>query len=730
MINRRNTNPSEVGFQIANPMGTNTADPTNLWQVMHRPANVSKTADIFAITMSSRLIMNALPTKLGSGCVMQVARQLALQELDTNAISERMGSSNFMLDGICKAITSPGEYQLDAVWASWVLVVYLCCHPEGRVLLRGTALTDVDYQTATAFEAYGRAEITRRTRLEQQQQTSGRKRRSPEPPATPASGPSNEGAGSAAEDLPDVVMNELEAEEQRVLGTKKKRGQKGCASASTSDSAGMLTWWFHALRCDNASVLLSLVAHSKQAAKDAACQTLEKQAEGATSVSQNVVIRGISEQNAEASAKALVPFVGRKAMEMPALMLWKWNGRSYRGITRIHNEAQSTTMHACVLASQVMQPLKETRLAVAWSVASIQFAPKTEECNNLPSILERLRGAVRQREQGKRGEMVASRVEAMTLGEAESPRPTQLSGITRSTLSMEIILSTSQSEVTIGESLGKELANLSAVRVCQTGGMPILQNIEQDPTTRREPLCTPATRLALGIALNEELRTWMMGKSRKGDPCKVALGTMTSQERSQNVPSIVNSEPPPLLTIVDINLELTDQGAEDLYSWGENAHRHLPYEEAKVACDIEFGLALHVCGDSAVRVPEMLRVLRKELNEVDFVAQARATLWAAMSQASYLSDVGPTISAGYANTAISASKKISVADNHRLALLSPFDVYASGIMNVEPSQVGTPYVGTYGCCFDHGISPPGTFFMQPCAVTTLYTVHRTPYTLC
>ena len=69
--------------------------------------------------------------------------------------------------------------------------------------------------------------------------------------------------------------------------------------------------------------------------------------------------------------------------------------------------------------------------------------------------------------------------------------------------------------------------------------------------------------------------------------------------------------------------------------------------------------------------------------------------------------MGSTISAGFANSAISSSKKISVADNHRLPLLSAFDVYAVGLMNLEPSHVGTPYAGTYGCCLDHGISSPG-----------------------
>jgi hypothetical protein len=125
-----------------------------------------------------------------------------------------------------------------------------------------------------------------------------------------------------------------------------------------------------------------------------------------------------------------------------------------------------------------------------------------------------------------------------------------------------------------------------------------------------------------------------------------------------------------------------------------------------------------VCGDGVARVPEVLKALRSSASSVpsmgvtkneNFVAQSRAIVWAAVSQASYISNVGPTISAGYANSAISASKKISVADNHRLPLLTPFDVYAAGLMNIECSHSQTAYAGTYGCCFDHGISPPGLY---------------------
>lgn len=223
-------------------MATNSANSATLWAM--QPLQASEADQLFPVTTSSRLVFNATPTKLGAGSVLSVARELARAELEDCAISERMGQSTHMLEieGVCKAITNPGEYQLDAVWASWVLVVYLCCHPKGRELLRGTALTDVDYQTATAFESYGRAEITRRARLEAQQCQS-RKRK------FVATGsfclPHSQGRGpDAVESVQsESVVERMADDEQRLIATKKKRGAKGQQGASTSDSSGMLQWY-------------------------------------------------------------------------------------------------------------------------------------------------------------------------------------------------------------------------------------------------------------------------------------------------------------------------------------------------------------------------------------------------------------------------------------------------------------------------------------------------------
>ena len=113
---------------------------------------------------------------------------------------------------------------------------------------------------------------------------------------------------------------------------------------------------------------------------------------------------------------------------------------------------------------------------------------------------------------------------------------------------------------------------------------------------------------------------------------------------------------------MDFNLELLPDGNNHLYHHSEHAH-------ATQCPDVDFGLALHVCGDGATRVPEMLVALHNELLQpVSSLCASARSIWAAMSQASYIGNVG-TIFAGFANSAISSSKKISVADNHRLLSL-------------------------------------------------------------
>ncbi len=233
----------EKRYKIRNPMATNAINPTMLWWYgrWSEPTTASFGDEYefnqalydehFAISTSSKLLFNACPTKLSAESILSCARKLAQSEIDDYCISEAMGASTDMLESICHAITAPGETALDTVWSSIVLVVYLCCHPRGREILRSTNLTDVDYHTAMAFEAYGRAEITRRARLEAQQAGGKRKK------GKKSSHADDELA--EAPELDDDALDDLDAEESKVLATKRKRGAKGCASASTSDSLGV-----------------------------------------------------------------------------------------------------------------------------------------------------------------------------------------------------------------------------------------------------------------------------------------------------------------------------------------------------------------------------------------------------------------------------------------------------------------------------------------------------------
>jgi hypothetical protein len=681
-------------------MATNAADASMLWKVT--PDRIH-TDEAFVVTMSSKLLFNANPSKIGKASVMEVARQLAHAELDDCAISERMGGFNHMLEGVCLAIVNPSEYEIDPVWASWVLIVYMTCHPEGRKLLSATNLTDVDYQTASTFESYGRAEVTRRARLEASQ-TSGRKRAKrcepqappsvspgmPEmqglslqeqpgtgPSGTPSSTWSSTQATADAADAAEAVVQEeaqvspleqMAEEDRKTLATKRKRGAKGCASASTSDSSGMIQWWFAALRGENASVLMSLMAHTTSAAKEAAGQTLHKQADGIAGVAESSVLRGMSEENAVKCVKALAPFAHRRIEEIPTVVAWHWKGKQYRGVVRTRNEASSTTCHACHFASGVVQPPERTAMRVVWSVASMQFTPSDEYRMAVPSIMEQLQSIQWLKAAGKRGEVRAERISETVKMQTQLPRPTAMAGVTRSTISCAIRLAVSKSVADAGSAVAEEIVSLfgteshgeqpmdfhDAVEDAPTDSLAKVLRVSRHAEGRPEPLCAPATRLALGIVMNEELRSWMAGKTRKNDPCKVVLGHISS---CGDVPAIIDAEPPPLLTIVDYQLEQTE--ISDSPGIGGQSD------------DTQFGLALHVCGDGAVRVPEMLVALYHETmlstpgfasaeKKAEFVSMARATVWAASSQASYISNVGPVISAGFANTAISSSKKIAV----------------------------------------------------------------------
>jgi hypothetical protein len=191
------------------------------------------------------------------------------------------------------------------------------------------------------------------------------------------------------------------------------------------------------------------------------------------------------------------------------------------------------------------------------------------------------------------------------------------------------------------------------------------------------------------------MRRWQLGKSRKHDACMKLLGYATPSELSRDVAPIRSCEPLPILTITDMQIERVGE----------------PRATAKPgAYSAKVAVGLHVCGDGAVRLPELLAALQElaGLGPLDFAEQARAAILVASSQASLVGgSIAGALTAGYTNAAVASSKRITVADVNKLFLLSAFDCYAAGLNNVARMLERTPYSGTHGPRICTGFTPPG-----------------------
>lgn len=655
------------GCLVVNPIATNSVNPCAL--ALSDLTSISDKT-FFGITSTVRLVYNSSPVKMSSVSMLTTCINIARRELDECIVSNAMGTRNNMLIDICKSIV--GECSLDPVWCAWVLVVYLTSNPRGRDILRASGLTDIDVQSAIAFERYGGEEIRRRARQKKD------KAKAPESETTSE--------------------------------VRYKRGSRGCSASGVSDAHFLLEFWHGALQSEDVSVLHTLAAHNKSTVRDAALCTLARQAEG-TDVAENTILQQVSLNNALKSAQALVSFVGRKPADIPGIVLLRARANhdgEYRtacGTLRIDKEAASSAIHACLLPPLSVRPHQDTGIAIAWSMAAKKLMPSNEENASLPCVFERyyesqrIRGVAQSR-QGKgfaniRGARDIGFMEAFAEEESDGTVPTNATGTTRSFISLSTYISMNSTHEAAAESMVKEItdahARASAMPLPAVERTPSLMTVSKCDALRSEPICTPASPLAVGICANEALRRWMAGKSRKNDPCIKHLGFSNAAELTKDVPDIMSTEPLPLLTITDFDMERVE---------GER----VTGDRIKSA---KASVCVHVCGDCATRVPELLDALRSKLEPADFVLQARAALLVASSQASFIGNVATQLTAGYANAAIASSKKISVADISKLFLLSAQDCYVAGLNNIQRSFDGTFYSGTYGCRVDTGFTMPG-----------------------
>jgi len=693
----------DAGIETINPMGTTCINPCKLLFATEEQLDVLFSGPgptYLPVTATTELVYNSVPTKLGTSCIRTAAGQIARMELSHHLVSRSMYSDP-MLTSICRSIG--GGYEIDSIWASIVLVVFLSHDPRGRRILSEAKLTDMDLQTALILENYGRSEITRRVRLLDAQAKEGGKRT----PKKQKTAPTQQAPSALSE-----MMACDEEDDTRTLGTKRRRSNKTLGPSSNCDSYVLIDWWFRALRSNQASVLETLIASSRQTAREAAKSSLKRQAGNNQEVAANKKLTGISVTTAVKSCEELVRLVHHPVRNIPKIVCAKtiWHSNPVIGILQTPDVSNQTAMYACLVPRREIQPCNDTGIVVLHA-SGMQEIMLRSEVSNLPCIMERYSRMAEIREDsngassGKSRRILSSIDEFINSG-TKRPILATYAGMTRSFINIKMTVPVSESMHRSSNEIVSEAVKLYSSQAnsdaqhsmslgtsCSiTAGTPnsayirppaIALATSQDDKHRVEPLCTPCSRLGIGIRINELLRRWMIDRTRKNGIAAVLCGLHTVDDIPKDLGLIMDSEPLPMAIIVDLKTR-----SQDL----QETHLKSKFETV--------GASLNVCMDGAIRVPELV-------SQTDKLFERRALMITASSQASYISDAGSAMSAQWANCSSASSKKVSCADVNTLLLLNAWDVYAGGITNVHRNYTNTAYSGAYGSHVDTGITSPG-----------------------
>ena len=723
-----------LGIKVLNPMGTTAIDPCSLlFASASEYEQLFQDAVYLPVTATTELIYNSAPTKLGTSCIRAAATELARRELSEHLISRTM-YFNHMLTSICRSVG--GGYEIDSIWASIVLVVFLSYDPRGRRLLAASKLTDMDLQTAFILECYGRSEITRRVRLLDQQSREVNGKAGKKGSKRAKSTKSTNGNTSTADaedhgqdqdddhdhdhdehdDRPHIsgfkeMMAENEEEDAKTLGTKRRRSNKSLGSSSTCDSCLLIDWWFRALRSNQAAVLETMLASSRDTARQAAKSSLKRQAGENEDIAENKKLNGISMTTAVKSCEELVRLVHQPLRNTPMVVCarTKWHPVPVISTVKIPGSSNQTAIYACSVAMKDLQPCSKSAIVVLHA-SGMQEMMVRSGGNVLPCILERysriaeIRSDSSNAESG-RGRRILSSIETFISEETKRPILATYAGMTRSFINIKMTVPITNSMQTSATCLSQEMSALyqkhktsDSDHVLQIGTSCSIVNgasngsyirppvavlaTSQDDSRRIEPLCTPCSRLAIGVRINELVKRWMTDRTRKNGIAVMVAGLHDPEDIPKDLGIIMDSEPVPMAIIVDFKMRVPDSINPAEQTFGT------------------VGASLNVCLDGAIRAPELIF-------KTDELFERRALIIAASSQSSYISDAGAALSAQWANSSSASSKKVSCADLNTLLLLSIWDVYAGGLTNVHRNYTNTAYSGAYGSHIDTGITSPG-----------------------
>ena len=303
-----------------------------------------------------------------------------------------------------------------------MLIVFLSYDPRGRRLLADSKLTDLDLQTAFILETYGRSEITRRVRLQQQQESESKNEKKekpakkekpvkkgkrqkvdvdPDPTPAPTAAPAptcmevdeevdkvdeaEKASDVSEETLLLEAIDENLREDCRKLATKRRRNNKSIGTSSTSDSFLVIDFWFRALQSTQASVLETLVASSRSTARNAAQSSLLRQAGENNNVASNRTLSGISISTAVKSCEELVRLVHQHPKNIPMIICAEtaWDAVSSKpsiGISPIPSISNQKALFACTVLKKNLQPAFGTGILLIHASSIQDIRSKQRMC--------------------------------------------------------------------------------------------------------------------------------------------------------------------------------------------------------------------------------------------------------------------------------------------------------------------------------------------------------------
>jgi len=716
---------TEHGIRPSNPAASSALDTAGL--VAAQP---SAPPDVFVVTSSTRLLPHALPTRLAQHSFLETMRTFACDEINFGTIRQRCPQQVDALRAVCNCIEDNTEGM--NVWASWVLLVHMLSDPRLRKLVQTSPVGDMEAATAFLFQSYAHAEITRRARMDV---TAAAQSASEEPSTALAAsarapGEEEEEEGVAVEYDDEPLADALalpaspapagaalmardvarrKSSDKQTLSLKRKRPPS--AGVVQPMGGGFLEYWQAALHSDYASILKMMITQSKQAAGAAAVDTLTGQAPDGALVRYNALLVDISNRNAIKSAEAISSLVVTTEARVPKILVWRCrdanNGvQLHVGAIRSPNDASNTTLHACRCAPKHCQPLDGTanHTVAVWSLAVRNTTPRDGQTSLLPGIMEAAAhlhalqsGRIQFHSRHQLTRVFDAIKQRAARGASDGSLDSTLTGVARGVIVLRAKLVVSTSQMLAGAAMAKDMAAARQAAARGAGFTPqsdfescaLLS--EESLERNREPYATPASNLALGLQINEQLRVLMKNRSHRGDPCRHLCGVTTPAEMAEA--SVEQYDlPQALLPIVDCKVDLLDDAAE-------------PLPNRRDACLRNAAITLTVCGDAPVRLPELLDTFCDRASDtLDGFFELMALTHAGAARASEVNDLATSVCAGHVNSSIASAKRILVGDLNLRPYLTLYQVWRVGTSNVPRTYETTPWSGCYGAGFDLGTS--------------------------